>query len=116
MKIEGRTQLYVEKQYVLDLTRKKVCDYIYESIKKVLSSANITYVKWDMNRQLTDLGGENNGEIFHRYVLAVYYMMDRLTKDFPNILLENCSGGGARFDLECYIIVLKYGVQMILMQ
>ncbi len=98
MKIEGRTPALCREQYVLDLTRKEVCDYIYESIKKVLSSANITYVKWDMNRQLTDLGGENNGEIFHRYVLAVYYMMDRLTKDFPNILLENCSGGGARFD------------------
>ena len=72
-------------------------------LKKVLSSANITYVKWDMNRQLTDLGSialspERQGELFHRYMLAVYEMMDRLTTDFPHILLENCSGGGARFD------------------
>ena len=101
--IDGRTPALCREQYVLDLTRKEVVDYIYESVKKVLSSANITYVKWDMNRQITDLGSstigkEHHGEILHRYVLAVYDMMNRLTTDFPNILLENCSGGGARFD------------------
>lgn len=101
--IEGRTPSLCREQYVLDLTRKEVVDYIYESLKKVLSSANIKYVKWDMNRQLTDLGSNNipperHGEIFHRYMLAVYEMMDRLTTDFPDLLLENCSGGGARFD------------------
>ena len=101
--IEGREPALCREQYVLDLSRQEVVDYIYESIKKVLSSANITYVKWDMNRQLTDLGSlalspEKHGELFHRYMLAVYEMMDRLTTDFPHILLENCSGGGARFD------------------
>ena len=101
--IEGRTPALCREQYVLDLSRKEIVDYIYESMKKVLSSANITYVKWDMNRQLTDLGSitmpsDQNGEILHRYVLAVYNMMGRLTTDFPHILLENCSGGGARFD------------------
>lgn len=101
--IEGREPALCREQYVLDLSRKEIRDYIYESIKKVLSSANITYVKWDMNRQLTDLGSlalprERQGELFHRYMLAVYEIMDRLTKDFPHILLENCSGGGARFD------------------
>ncbi|WP_160686773.1 alpha-galactosidase [Clostridium sp. C2-6-12] len=101
--IEGRTPALCREQYVLDLTRKEVVDYIYESLKRVLSSANIKYVKWDMNRQLTDLGSNNipperHGEIFHRYMLAVYEMMDRLTTDFPDLLLENCSGGGARFD------------------
>ena len=101
--IEGRTPALCREQYVLDLTRREVVDYIYGSIKNVLNSANITYVKWDMNRQLTDLGscfidGNHHGEIFHRYVLAVYEMMNRLTTDFPDILLENCSGGGARFD------------------
>lgn len=101
--IEGRTPALCREQYVLDLSRKEIVDYIYESVKKVLSSANITYVKWDMNRQITDLGSQGipfdkHGEILHRYVLAVYEMMDRLTTDFPHILLENCSGGGARFD------------------
>jgi len=101
--IEGRAPALCREQYVLDLTRKEVVDYIYESLKKVLSSANIKYVKWDMNRQLTDLGSNNipperHGEILHRYILAVYEMMNRLTTDFPDLLLENCSGGGARFD------------------
>ena len=101
--IEGRTPALARNQYVLDLTRKEVANYVYESIKKVLNSANITYVKWDMNRNITDLGscylnGEHHGEIFHRYVLAVYEIMDKLTTDFPNLLLENCSSGGARFD------------------
>ncbi|MDU0323453.1 alpha-galactosidase, partial [Clostridium butyricum] len=91
------------EQYVLDLTRKEVVDYVYDSLKKILSSANIKYVKWDMNRQITDLGSsfmnqDQHGEIFHRYVLAVYDLMNRLTTDFPDLLLENCSGGGARFD------------------
>ena len=101
--IEGRTPALCREQYVLDLSRKEVADYIYDSLKKILSSANITYVKWDMNRQLTDIGSsvmkpEQHGEIFHRYVLAVYDLMNRLTTDFPDLLLENCSGGGARFD------------------
>lgn len=101
--IEGRIPSLCREQYVLDLTRKEVVDYIYNSLKKVLSSANIKYVKWDMNRQLTDLGSNNiqaqrHGEIFHRYMLAVYEIMDKLTTDFPDLLLENCSGGGARFD------------------
>ena len=101
--IEGREPALCREQYVLDLSRQEVVDYIYESVKNVLSSANITYVKWDMNRQLTDLGSmnvnpERHGELFHRYMLAVYEMMNRLTTDFPDLLLENCSGGGARFD------------------
>jgi len=101
--IDGRTPALCREQYVLDLTRKEVVDYVYDSLKKILSSANITYVKWDMNRQLTDIGSsvmkpEQHGEIFHRYVLAVYDLMNRLTTDFPDLLLENCSGGGARFD------------------
>lgn len=90
-------------QYVLDYSRKEVRDYIYEMISNVLKSANITYVKWDMNRQITDLGSfalgkENQGELYHRYVLGVYELQERLIHDFPHLLLENCSGGGARFD------------------
>ncbi|WP_139902154.1 alpha-galactosidase [Clostridium thermarum] len=101
--IEGRVGTLCRNQYVLDLSRKEVRDYIYESLREILLSANIEYVKWDMNRQLSDVG--NNilpagcqREIWHRYVLGVYELMDRLTSEFPHILLENCSGGGARFD------------------
>ncbi len=91
------------EQYVLDLSNPEAADYIYEQIKKVLSSANIEYVKWDMNRPLADVGSlklppDRQGEVMHRYVLAVYRMQEQLLKDFPDLLLENCSGGGARFD------------------
>ncbi len=101
--IPGRVGTLSRNQYVLDLTRREVLDYTYESVARVLRSANIEYVKWDMNRQLTDIGSaylpaERMGELYHRYVLAVYELQDRLTKDFPHLLLENCSGGGARFD------------------
>ena len=103
IQIPGREPALSREQYVLDLSRKEIVNYIYSSIKKILSSANIKYVKWDMNRSLTDIGSyfldkEKQGELFHRYILAVYDIMDRLTKDFPHILLENCSGGGGRFD------------------
>ena len=91
------------QQLVLDITRPEVLDFQYNQIKKILSSANIEYIKWDMNRQLCDIGsilleGEKTGEFFHRYVMAVYEFQNRLVTDFPNLLLENCSGGGARFD------------------
>ena len=101
--IPGRTGSLARNQYVLDLTRQEVRDYVYDMIAAVLRSANIEYVKWDMNRQLSDMGScglpaDRQGELFHRQVLAVYELQDRMTKEFPYLLLENCSGGGARFD------------------
>ena len=101
--IPGRVATESRQQYVLDLSRREVVDYVYESVAKILRSANIEYVKWDMNRQLTDIGSielpaDRQGELYHRYVLAVYELQDRLTREFPHLLLENCSGGGARFD------------------
>lgn len=101
--VPERTATLSRNQYVLDLSRKEVRDYVYECVYKVISSANIEYVKWDMNRQLTDIGsmeftGDRQGELTHRYVLGVYELQERLVRDFPDLLLENCSGGGARFD------------------
>lgn len=101
--IPGRTGTLTRNQYVLDLSRKEVRDFVYEMFADILRSANIEYVKWDMNRQLSDIGSyglpaDRQGELFHRQVLAVYEMQDRMTKEFPHLLLENCSGGGARFD------------------
>ena len=101
--IPGRKPSLCRNQYVLDLTRREVRDYAYECVAKVLRSANIEYVKWDMNRQLSDIGSAGlspdcMGELYHRYVLAVYEMQERLIREFPKLLLENCSGGGARFD------------------
>ena len=99
----GRIPAKSRCQYVLDLTRSEVRDYVFESLRKVLKSANIEYVKWDMNRQLTELysshlSPEHMGEFFHRYCLGVYDLQERFVTEFPDILLENCSGGGARFD------------------
>ena len=101
--IPDRTPCRLRNQFVLDITRAEVREYIYRSVSDILHSANIEYVKWDMNRQLTDLGSvslgkENQGELSHRYVLAVYELQERILCEFPNLLLENCSGGGARFD------------------
>jgi len=103
IQIPGRVGSLARNQYVLDLTRKEVRDCIYDRIAAVLRSANIEYVKWDMNRQLSDLGScglpaDRQGELYHRQMLAVYEMQERLVTDFPDLLLENCSGGGARFD------------------
>lgn len=103
IQIKGRPLTLCREQYVLDYSRKEVRDYVYGMMKKILDSANIEYIKWDMNRQLTEVGSatlpaERQRELWHRYVLGVYDIMDRLTTDYPHILLENCSGGGARFD------------------
>ena len=101
--IPGRTAGLARNQYVLDMSRTEIQDYIFEKVAAILHSANIEYVKWDMNRPLSDIGsaafsGECQGELFHRYVLGVYRLQERLTTEFPHLLLENCSGGGARFD------------------
>lgn len=103
MEYHGREGTQVRNQYVLDLTRPETVDYVYESIASVLRSANVEYVKWDMNRSFTDVGSnylpaDRQGEICHRQILAVYAMQERLLEEFPGLLLESCSGGGARFD------------------
>lgn len=103
IQIPGRTAGLARNQLVLDMSRAEIQDYIYEKVAAVLHSANIEYVKWDMNRPLSDIGSlalssECQGELFHRYVLGLYRLQERLITDFPHLLLENCSGGGARFD------------------
>ncbi len=90
-------------QCVLDYSRKEVRDCIWSQIKAIVDNANIEYIKWDMNRQLTEvcssaLPASRQRELWHRYVLGVYDLQGRLTSEYPHILLENCSGGGARFD------------------
>lgn len=101
--IPGREAGLCRCQYVLDLTRREILEYVFERVCSILESANIEYVKWDMNRQLADLGSldlpaDRMGELCHRYVLAVYELQERILERFPDLLLENCSGGGARFD------------------
>lgn len=100
---EGRNQR------ILDLTRKEVQDYIIEEMSRVFSAAEISYVKWDMNRTFTDyfssgLPADRQGEVAHRYVMGLYRCMKELTERFPKILFEGCAAGGNRFDLGilCY--------------
>ena len=101
--IPGRTRSQARSQLILDLSRKEVCDYIIESVSKILESANISYVKWDMNRNMTEVGSleltsERQRETAHRYILGLYRVMEEITSRFPNVLFESCSGGGGRFD------------------
>ena len=103
IQIPGREPVQSRAQYVLDLSRPEVVDYVYEAVASVLRSAPVSYVKWDMNRQMTDVGSTylgkgRQGELFHRYVLGLYSLQERLTREFPELLLENCASGGARFD------------------
>lgn len=90
-------------QYVLDFSRKEVVDKIYEMMEKILGGAKVSYVKWDMNRSITEcyssaLPADRQGEVFHRYILGVYDLYDRLTSRFPKVLFESCASGGGRFD------------------
>lgn len=90
-------------QYVLDFSRDEVVDYIYQMISKILREAPISYVKWDANRYMTEIGSlglpaERQQEVSHRYILGVYKLYEKLTSEFPHILFESCSAGGARFD------------------
>lgn len=103
IQVRGRDMTMSREQYVLDYSNKEVRDCVYGMMKDILDNANIEYIKWDMNRQLTEVGStslpkKRQRELWHRYVLGVYDLMNRLTTDYPHILLENCSGGGARFD------------------
>ncbi len=99
----GRHGSHGRKQYVLDLSRKEVVDYIYGLVAKILGESKISYIKWDMNRNITEcfsngFGADRQGEIFHRYILGLYDLYDRLNTAFPQVLFESCASGGGRFD------------------
>ena len=103
MQAPGRRNSLSRHQMVLDFSRKEVVDNLYEQMVKVLDEAKLDYIKWDMNRSITEcwsaaLPADRQGEVFHRYILGVYDLYDRLTKRYPNILFESCSSGGGRFD------------------
>lgn len=107
--IPGREHAEGRHQRLLDLCNPEVQEYVIAEMSKVFSSANISYVKWDMNRIFSDvyskyLGFDRQGEVFHRYVCGLYRCMKELTEKFPKILFEGCSAGGNRFDLGilCY--------------
>ncbi|MBQ2719892.1 MAG: alpha-galactosidase [Clostridia bacterium] len=101
--VKDRPMCKGRNQYVLDLSRKDVQDYLFECIDNILKDAQIEYIKWDFNRNITEaasalLPAEKQKEIFHRYVLGLYALCERLLEAHPNLLMEGCSGGGGRFD------------------
>lgn len=98
-----RSTSHGRNQFVLDFSRKEVVDAIYEQMYALLSKAKISYIKWDMNRSISECysevyPAEQQGEIFHRYILGVYDLHERLIQAFPSLLIESCSSGGGRFD------------------
>ena len=102
-KMPNRQPTLGRHQLILDMSRKEVRDNIFNQLVKILDSANISYVKWDFNRNITDLYScevptEKQGEIYHRYILGLYELLERVTSRYPDILFESCSGGGGRFD------------------
>ncbi|MCR5776118.1 MAG: alpha-galactosidase [Lachnospiraceae bacterium] len=103
LKDPDRKPVMGRNQLVLDMSRKEVIDYLFDSISKILDSANIEYVKWDFNRSMANIysfaaDSEKQGEIAHRFMLGTYDLMQRLRDRYPKILIEGCSGGGGRFD------------------
>ncbi len=101
--VDGRKLSPARNQYVLDYSRKDVRDYIVDIMSNLIADAGIEYVKWDFNRNMTELGSallppEKQKELCHRYVLGLYEVMSRLLEKFPDLLIEGCSGGGGRFD------------------
>jgi alpha-galactosidase len=103
VQIPNRTAYLGRNQLVLDYANPEVCDHIVKVISDILESANISYVKWDMNRHISDAYsktlGDRQREFHHRYVLGLYDVMGRIVEKFPEILFESCSSGGNRFDL-----------------
>ena len=101
--IPGRNRSEARRQLILDFSREDVCNYIIEKISEVLSSAPISYVKWDMNRNMSEIGSaklpaNRQREVAHRYMLGLYKVLEEITTRFPHVLFESCSGGGGRFD------------------
>lgn len=101
--IPGRNASCGRHEWILDLSRPEVRDYVTEAVAAVLRTAKISYVKWDMNRNMAELGSaslpaEQLGSLCHRYILGLYEILETLTQAFPGVLFESCSGGGGRFD------------------
>ena len=107
VKTPNRSATMGRNQLVLDLTKAEVQDYIIENVGKILDTCDISYVKWDMNRHISDAYSPHlahQGEFFHRYILGLYRVLDNIFYQRPHVLLESCSSGGNRFDVGmlCY--------------
>lgn len=104
---DGRVRTQWRNQLVLDMGREDVLAYLKRCMDGILGSGKIHYVKWDHNRRLTQaasalLGSERQGEVFHRYIMGTYALLDYVRRTYPQVLLENCASGGGRFDYGMY--------------
>ncbi|GAB6106430.1 alpha-galactosidase [Fusibacter bizertensis] len=104
IKLDDRVPSYGRNQLVLDYTNPEVLENIYQQLHRLFTKSDVSYVKWDMNRNFTDtyssyLSKEDQLSLNHRYVLGLYALLDRLCSAFPHILFESCSSGGNRYDL-----------------
>ena len=102
VKIRNREPSLGRNQLVLDFCRKDVQEYVIEQVNNLLKSAEISYVKWDMNRHISDMYSEevrHQGMFYHSYIIGLYRVMKRITEENPLVLFESCSSGGNRFDL-----------------
>lgn len=102
--VSGREHVQKRNQLILDLSRPEVCDYIYHAVSSILKEATIEYVKWDMNRNFSNIGSamlpsDRQKELPHRYMLGLYNVLERLISEFPDVLFESCASGGGRFDM-----------------
>lgn len=98
-----RSSSHGRNQYVLNFASEEVVDNIFQQMYSILKKSHVSYIKWDMNRVITEAyditrGSSKQGEVFHRYILGVYELYERLIKEFPEILFESCASGGGRFD------------------
>ncbi len=103
LQVRNREKSVGRNQYILDYSRDDVCEYIIDILSELFKNASISYVKWDMNRNMSEIGSlalsaEHQRETAHRYMLGLYSVLETLTSKFPDILFEGCSGGGGRFD------------------
>ena len=109
----GRGRSVYRHQYVLNFADGRVVDAVYAQLHAIIANACVAYIKWDMNRFITEAFdatrcAERQGEIFHRYILGVYSLYRRLLEAFPELIIEGCSSGGARFDMG----ILAYSPQI----
>lgn len=98
-----RAPSHGRNQFVLDFSREEVVDHIFHLMDNILKDSHIDYIKWDMNRYITEaysmkLAHDEQDEVFHRYILGVYRLYEKLIEKYPHILFESCAGGGGRFD------------------
>lgn len=101
--VDGRRRSECRNQLTLDLSREDVCNWLIETINGLLDSAPISYIKWDMNRHMSNAGSallpaRRQKEVPHRYMLGLYRVLEEITSSHPDVLFESCSGGGGRFD------------------